>query len=556
MLEERDVFVSMRDGTRLSVDVFRPDGDGPFPVLVALGPYGKDIQSLPIPPQPPQSPVYAREIEAGDPRFLTANGYVHVIADVRGVGRSDGEYTGWMSADEARDGHDLIEWAAGQPWADGNVGMVGVSYYGAIQLLVAATQPPHLKAIMPWNAPTDFYREGSYHGGILHPFFQQIYALKTRGRLASQLAQSLSSDEFASLSRDVADDDDLKMYPVLWNIARNPDRVPPFFDILAQPLDGPFYWERSAYTKYDKITVPAYCSSGWWAYGHMHLRGAFQNYAGIAGPTKLYIESRVEAAAPMDDEYNAEVVRWYDHWLKGESNDVMDEPRVRVHVRGKGFRNDTDWPLPATRWTDYFLGRFGRLSPEPEPVAGHPDIFLQQPVQETPKVNTLEYATGRLNADLEVVGPVALYLHGEIDATDTNWIVSLLDVAPEGTRTELTRGFLKASHRAVDESRSREWLPYHPHDKEVDAEPGKVYEYAIELSPVANVFRRGHRIVLSISCQDHAQWPPADPEIGGRGHLPWHVCSSSVVTHRVHHGPAHPSRLILPIIPQAGADDD
>src|ERR1700754_1359389 len=178
MIEERNVFVSMRDGQRLSVDVFRPDGDGPFPVLVALGPYGKDIQSLPIPPQPPQSPVYAREIEAGDPRYLTANGYVHVIADVRGIGRSDGEYTGWMSADEARDGHDLVEWAAQQSWSDGNVGMIGISYFACTQMEAAVERPPHLKAIMPIAGTFDLYESATHHGlmstGFITPFLSMI----------------------------------------------------------------------------------------------------------------------------------------------------------------------------------------------------------------------------------------------------------------------------------------------------------------------------------------------------------------------------------------------
>lgn len=548
MIEERDVFVRMRDGTRLCVDVFRPEGEGPFPTLVAIGPYGKDIQTLPIPPQPPQSAVYERAIEAGDPRYLTRHGYVHIIADVRGIGRSEGEYLGWMSRDEAEDGHDLIEWAAAQPWSDGQIGMVGVSYYGAIQLIVAATQPPHLRAIMPWNAPADFYREGSHHGGILHPFFHQIYALKTRGRLASQLVQTLPAEEIDRISAEISASKDLQQHPALWNVGRNPDRVPPFFDVLAHPFDGPFYWERSASSKYDKISIPAYCSSGWWAYGHMHLRGAFQNFAEIPAPTKLYIESRVEAAAPMDDDYNAEAVRWYDHWLKGEPNGIMEEPRVRVHVRSEGFRQDNEWPIAGTQWTDFHLGRFGRLQRMPEDVDGHPDVFLQQSVQETRSVSTLEYATPPLNSDLTVIGPVALYLHGEIDASDTNWMVSLLDVAPNGTRTELTRGFLKASHRKLDADKSKPWLPYHPHLEAEPVTPGEIIEYAIELSPISNVFRPGHRIVLAISCQDHSQWPPADLEIGGRGHLPWHVCSSEIVTHRVHHGPGAPSRLLLPVI--------
>lgn len=550
MIEELDLQVEMRDGAKLSVDVFRPSAPGPHPALVGLSPYGKDIQSLPVPPQPPRSPVYAREIEAGDPRYLTDHGYAHVIADCRGLGDSEDSYRGWMSPDEANDGHDLIEWAAEQDWCDGNIGMVGVSYYGAVQLMVAATQPKHLKAIMPWNAPTDFYREGTHHGGILHVFFSQIYSLKVRGRMESTLEAELPAEEISRISDELADDPSIRMYPPIYNLAKNPNRLPPFFDVLAQPFDGPYYWERSAYTKYDQIQVPAYCSSGWWAYGHMHLRGAFQNFLGIQAPTKLYIESRVEAAAPMDDAYNAEVVRWYDHWLKGEDNGIMEEPAVRIHVRSEGFRNEDEWPLARTEWTEFHLRRSGALSREAEPVSGHPDAFVQQPVQETAEVGSVEYSTPKLNQDLEVTGPISLRLFAEIDGSDTNWMVSLYDVNPPGTRTELTRGFLKASHRELDAERSKPWLPFHPHTKADPVEAGVIYEYEIELSPIANVFRRGHRLVLSITSQDHAQYPPADLEIGGRGHLPWHVCSAETITHRIHHDPEHASRLLLPVIPR------
>jgi uncharacterized protein len=550
VIEERDQMVAMRDGTRLCVDVFRPEAPGRYPALIGLSPYGKDIQSLPIPPQPPTSPVYSRQIEAGDPSYLTDHGYVHVIADTRGIGKSEDSYRGWMSPDEARDGHDLVEWAAEQPWCTGRVGMVGVSYYGAVQLMVAATRPPHLKAIMPWNAPTDFYREGTHHGGILHVFFTLIYKLQVRGRSSSTVMERSSEEQVRELARTLAADPDLGMYPDLYNMAVNPDRVPGFFDVLAHPLDGPFYWERSAYTKYDAIDVPAYCASGWWAYGHMHLRGAFQNFAGIKGPTKLYIESRVEAPAPMGRDYNEEVVRWYDHWLKGRDNGIMDEPPVRIHVRSEGFRFEDEWPLARTEWARLHLSRFGALSREPEVEAGMPDVFTQQPVQETAAIASVEYSTPRFDADLEVIGPVALYLHAAIDGEDTNWMVSLLDVNPLGHPTEVTRGFLKASHRALDAERSQPWLPVHPHDVAEPVRPGEIYEYAIELSPVANIFRRNHRLVVSISCQDHAHWPPADLEIGGAGHMPWHVCSSRTTTHRIFHDPQHPSHLLLPVIPR------
>ena len=547
MIEARDTLIRVRDGTELAADVFLPGTAGPHPVLVGLSPYGKEIQSLPVPPQPPTSPVYSREIEAGDPRFLTAAGYAQVIVDVRGTGKSAGVYRGWMSEDEARDSYDVIEWAAEQEWSNGRVGMAGVSYYGAIQLAAAALQPPHLEAIMPLNAPADYYREGSHHGGMLHGFFDFIYRNFARGRDESEVVAESSEEELAELIERMLADPDLSMYPGLYAVAADPKRSPLFFDLLANPFDGPFYWRRSAYRSYERIKVPFYTGSGWWAYGHMHLRGAFQHYRGIDAPKKLYIESRVEADAPMDEAYNAEVVRWYDHWLKDESNGIMEEPPIRLHVRGGGWRQEHEWPLAGTDWVELHLRRQRGLSPEPEPVEGCPDTFVQAPVEIEPTVAAAVYLTEPLLDPVEIVGPSSLTLYAAIDAEDTNWMASLLDVAPSGQEVELTRGFLKASHREVDEATSEPWRPFHPHLRADPVEPDRVYEYRIELSPLASVFAPGHRIKLSISCMDHAHWPPPDPELG-IGHQPWHVCRKATVTHTIFHDRERPSRLLLPYV--------
>ena len=195
MIDERDVMVPMRDGVSLAVDVFRPDDDDKFPVLLGMSPYGKGIQSLSIPIQPDRSPIHHTPTEAGNPEYFTARGYVHSVADVRGTGISEGEYLGWMSKQEAEDGYDLVEWAAAQPWCDGNVGMVGISYFGTIQLPVAAEQPPHLKAIMPWNAPADFYRESTHHGGILQSFFHFLYVQRICADRSTSVTVKNSSDQ-------------------------------------------------------------------------------------------------------------------------------------------------------------------------------------------------------------------------------------------------------------------------------------------------------------------------------------------------------------------------
>jgi predicted acyl esterase len=242
----------------------------------------------------------------------------------------------------------------------------------------------------------------------------------------------------------------------------------------------------------------------------------------------------------------------YDHWLKGLDTGIMNEPPIRIHVRGAGFRTEHEWPLARTEWTPFYLRRWGRLSTEPEPLDGYPDSFIQQPPQETAVVARAEYLTPPLLEPIELVGPAALYLHAAIDAEDTNWIIALAGISPAGDVVELTRGYLKASHRAVDTERSKPWLPFHPHREADPVRPGEVVVYAIELSPLANVFGPGHRIRLSVTAMDHQLYPPFDPELGA-GHLPWHICRNATVTHHVHHGPATPAYLLLPVIPSPQA---
>lgn len=546
---ERNVLVKMRDGDSLAADIFRPDLEGKFPALVSVSPYGKEKQSLPIPPQVPEAPLYNPGIEAGDPEYLVSRGYAHVIADLRGSGKSEGEYRGWMSRQEAEDGHDLVEWVASQPWCDGNVGMSGISYYGAIQLSVAAQQPPHLKAIMPFNAPADFYRECTHHGGIVQTFFLHLYGNSIRANAVSVTLKDEPPDKVKLLVEAASADPDIRMYPDICAIVENPKRIPCFFDVLVNPTDGPFYWERSAYPHYAKIRIPCYFSSGWWAYAHMHLRGVIQNYLGIDAPKKLMINRPTVLECPLPREFNEETVRWYDYWLKGIDTGIMDEPPIKIFVCGANhWRFEHEWPLRRTRWTKYYLRRWQRLGTEPELSPGRPDCFVQQPPDETLAINSVNYVTPPMSEDVEVTGPIVLNLYASIDAEDTNWIVALKDVAPDGSELELSRGWLKASHREIDESKSAPWGPYHPHTKPEPVAPGEIVDYAIELSPISNVFKASHRIKIAIASMDHAKALVPPPAIGS-SHLPYHICSSRTTLHRIFHDEAYPSHLLLPVIP-------
>lgn len=553
ILTAKDVHVEMRDGTKLAADVFRPASKGKFPALLAMSPYGKGIQSLPLAPQPPGTPVYLPPIEAGNYEYLASRGYAHIIADVRGTGHSGGEYLGWVSPQEAKDGYDLVEWIAKQPWCNGKVGMVGISYYGEIQLIVAAEQPPHLKAIMPWNAPADFYRESTHHGGIRQMFFHYLYVQRIGSdNSTSVMIKNTNPKELEKLIKKIKEDPDLRILPEIYTFVDSPRKAPCFFDILVNPNDGPFYWERSPYTKYDNIKIPFYARSGWWAYGHMHLTGAFRNYLGIDAPKRLEIDKPVVEERPLPDEYNETVISWYDYWLKGIDNGIMDKPPIKIYVMGANeWRYESEWPLARTKWTKYYLRRWRDLSTEVEPASGKPDAFVQQPADESDVISSVQYLTNPLMHNTEITGPIVLMLYASIDREDTNWIISLRDVSSDGVEVELTKGFLKASHRDLDKRLSKPWQPYHLHLAPKKVTPGLVQEYAIEMAPTSNVFFAGHRIKIVISSMDHSRARDFHlaPVTLGASHMPWHVCSSETTLHKIYHDKKAPSHLLLPIIP-------
>jgi predicted acyl esterase len=268
--------------------------------------------------------------------------------------------------------------------------------------------------------------------------------------------------------------------------------------------------------------------------------------------------------------FHEEIVRWYDHWLKGIDTGILDEAPIKVFVMGANrWRHTTAWPLPETEWTKYYLDSWERLrsrpfEPESRDGCTAPDGFLQMPPTQTRTVQRLRYLTPPLAADTLIIGPIALLLYAAIDQPDTNWIVILKDIGPDeavqsarpGERTissglperEISRGWLKASHRALDQRRSLPWKPWHPMTREAQQviTPGEVLEYAIEMMSTANLFRRGHRICLEITSLD------LPSGVGGMTdveYIPYHICSSRTTVHKIYRDAAYPSHLLLPIVP-------
>jgi hypothetical protein len=265
------------------------------------------------------------------------------------------------------------------------------------------------------------------------------------------------------------------------------------------------------------------------------------------------------------------VLRWHDHWLKGIDTGIMNEAPVRFWMMGANeWRTAADWPLPETQWTKLYLKSWERLAPdEVAPSSATeiqaPDAFVQMPLSQTDTVQRLRYMTDPLPHDVLVAGPLALTLYASIDQDDTNWIVILKDVGPdvsvlsvrEGEREvpkslherEISRGWLKASHRALDPERSKPYWPWHPLTREAQkpVTPGSIEEYRIEIMATANLFRRGHRICLDITSLD---LPTGVAGATNAEYVPYHICSSKTVLHKIYHDRSRPSHLLLPVIPE------
>jgi predicted acyl esterase len=551
----KDLRVPMRDGVTLAADAYSGVEDEPRPALVALSPYGKELQALALtmPPQRRPSPMWDGCIEAGDIARVVAEGYVHVIGDVRGSGASEGQHIGNYNAGGVplgQDAYDLIEWVAAQPWCDGNVGMIGISYYGSMQVLAAAERPPHLKAIFVSGGHFDFY-ETTYHGGIM--WFMPRAAREGRGgdsgwaftdRITSRMLETCSEEEVAKRVAERLQDPDVAAWPNLVHVLNYPKHHEAWFDIVLNELDGDWYEERNPVNLARNIEIPVYLQinqgRGWTVDGHLELFDVLQ------GPKKLVIGPYPPMQSRPWVEEHDEMFRWYEYWLKGIDNGIMDSPTVTVSVEGsRGVVTGEQWPPKDVAYRSLYLRPRRKLSPSPElmgPEHAAPDGFYQAPLTVTDDVEVLSWSTDPFPEPTELMGTGAAHLFAEIDQPDTNFVLRLWDAAPNGTRQLITTGYLKASHRELDEERTTEGNPYHPHTRAVPVEPGVIEEYVLRLYPFAATLLPGHRLVVELSnaeplADEHNALLPPDA---------FHLPVGRPVTHKIYRDALHPSRLVLP----------
>ena len=556
---EKDTHVPMRDGTKLCADVFRPDSEGTFPVLVAASGYSKDIQSLDIPPQPMESLVFDHTIEAGHVDFFVRRGYAYVIADVRGTGKSEGEWHGPYSKSEQVDYYDLIEWAATQPWSNGKAGMIGISWYGVVQFLAAEQQPPHLKAVFPFEAFIDHYR-WAYNGGIIATHYWDLENKMVANNPKLDSERLYGKQRVKEMTDSRLEDPDIKFNPYFVRILSSPGITHTAYkDMLINPNDGPFWRERSPCDGFDKIRVPVYHAGLWGAY--TMARGVFEafNDPSLSVPKKagmflthgLYGGPEGSQLSLPFHLFSPEILRWYDHWLKGIDTGIMEEPPIKILVVGKNrFRYEREWPLSRTKWVKFYLRRFGRLAATPEESDVPPDPLVHRPPTISNEIQTLRYVSPPFNEPMEITGPVALHFHASLDQDDGNFIFKMYDVQPNKERVFLEKGLLKASQRELDEKRSKPWLPRHTYANPKPVSPGEVYEYAVSMNNISCVFKEGHQLLLEMTTAD-----PLVPQVTHhKMTLHSHTIGYRLTYYKIFRDAAHQSHLLLPFIRDSPED--
>ena len=543
---EKDVMVPMRDGIRLAVDIYRPDTTGKrFPVILSFGTHGKELQEA--------TRWYKRQaywdtpfwdgcMEAGDTDYVVSRGYVHVIPEPRNVGNSEGMTSGdkFGLSQWPTDVYDVIDWITSQPWCDGNVGMMGACNYARNQIEVAQNPPACLKAINPFETVVSF---NDYFNGI----YDCIRLSIDTGRhgndsgpapfntISLPLMFKLPKDELDQRVQEALAHPDIKYNSKWYSLLKYPRRNPFVFDsILAH-----FHPQPGPPSEIHKITIPTYMSTPWncWLY----IWGTFEAWEKMNFPNKKMMVWPPAFGDRPFVQYADETVRWYDYWLKGIDNGVMDEPPIKLFVMGiNKWRFENEWPLARTEWTKYYLHPGGLLTDHPVTGNPEPDSFTQPAPYLDPTVYCLTYDTEPFNQDTEITGPVAFYLEASIDIDDTNWMVDLVDVDPEGHKMLVSTGALKAAHRALDEIKSKPYQPIHLKKEAVPVIPGKEVNYAIAMMPTSNVFKRGHRMELIIRNQDDLL---SRLGIWGAHYLPF----MRTVTHTIHFGNTY---LLLPLVPE------
>lgn len=535
--------VKMRDGVELSADIYRPDEDGKFPVILSRTPYTKP-----------------GALRSG--RSFASHGYVYIAMDVRGRGDSDGKFLPYRN--DGQDGYDAIEWCAAQPWSTGAVGTVGGSYNGRIQWLTGVLNPPHLKTMIALVTPSDPFVE--WPTGIPLPMDISWYHFT-----AGHVSQNMDAVDWTKIHK----------YLPLSNMDDAAGRANPVWKEQFEHPQLDSFWEPLRYqNKYDRVGVPVLHISGW--YDDEQI-GTPLNYIGMTtqGPAAVRDKQRllmgpwphaVNSTSKLGEvdfgpsgiiDLEGHMRRWFDFWLKGIDNGVMKEPPVRIFVMGENrWVDENEWPMARTQWTKFYLRSKGRanslfgdgaLSTVP-PASEPPDSYTNDPASPVPFItepsfaqmgsaddyraverrdDVLVYTSEALAEDTTVCGPIKAQLFAASSAKDTDFMALLIDVWPNGFAQRLIDGMVRARFRDGMEKPSL-------------IEPGKVYAFHLDLWNTCQTFKKDHRIRLQIASTAFPKYdrnPQTGEALGKTTRL-------ESAQQKIFHDRERPSHVSLPIVPR------
>ena len=581
MIAEFNVPVEMRDGIVLRANIYRPNQEGKWPVLLHRHPYNKDT--------PPIS------FGLYDISRAVRQGYVVIVQDTRGRFASEGKWELISTSEqEASDTFETIQWASTLPYSNGEVGMFGESYSAFVQWAGMLQNPRELKAATPsfsWSDSLDglMYRGGALELGFLS-YWQLGMYLDTLSRLYSD-----EQERAIALAQLISDIDQLKTEMKTLPLkqfapfARN-KVAPSILEHFERGMDQDYVDALSLKGKYDKFTVPTLNIAGWY---DIFLQGTIENFLQmrnkggspearqsklVIGPWMHLDHSHQAGEINFGLAANSAVVdlvglqlRWFDHFLKGKDTGIINEAPVKLFVMGENvWRDEYEWPLARTIFTPYYLhsqghantlqgdGVLSTIIPDQEPADHYtydplnpvitkggsimmpPDFssgaFDQREIES--RNDVLVYTTPVLENDVEVTGPVKVKLWASSSAADTDFVARLVDVHPDGYAQNLTDGIIRARYRNAAKGEAPSLI-----------KPGKAYLYEIDLWSTSNVFKKGHRIRLDITSSNFPRWD-RNPN-SGRNFGEDQANDVVIARQTIFHDAEHPSSIILPIIPRS-----
>lgn len=510
---EKDVYVPMRDGVKIAVDIYHPDVEREkFPAILCWGEWGKDSQDIvawltDYPQKYLDSPFWNGSIEGCDFTYTVPRGYVHVIAEPRGIGNSEGENTGDDSQHSRKDIYDTVEWIAAQDWCTGKVVMMGPSSYSRAQLQAGQEPAPHLVALRPDEAPEPVASEN--FTGIFDPILYNVHSGKhaydqltpvsyrhPEKRILPRAVRENTPEKVEELKKELLADPDIRYSLKFYPEVMYPASSPTLFDELLY-LKHPTPMESG----FEKIKTPMYIGTAW--NNRLYEWGTFEAFRKADTDNKKLIVYPPMFPSRPYAWYHDEGLRWFDHFTKDADNGIMDEPPVKLFVMGiNKWKFEEQWPPKDTKLTRYYLQPGGKLGTQAPGTDNEPDRLFQQAPYKDPTVYCLRYVTDPFENDMKLIGESSATIEAAIDIDDTNWIVDIFDVAPDGSRFQISSGHLKAKFRALDHEKSLPERPVHPRQEPVPVVPGEKNTYEIALLPTANVFLAGHSMEVVIRNQD------------------------------------------------------